>query len=79
MSSVLDYYGQYNPESTLDWNGIKSSKFGKTRKYFLPRDSIRSSNYFKNIKVYKCQIIKANLDANIINNISVHKDNFVAH
>ena len=43
MPSTLDYYGQYNPESTMDWDGFKSSKFGRTRKHFMPRDIIRSS------------------------------------
>lgn len=41
MSSVMDYYGQYNPESTMDWQGFKSSKFGRTRKHFQPNNSIR--------------------------------------
>ncbi len=46
MSTVLDYYGQYNPESNFDWKGLKSSKFAGTRKHFAPRDSFYSSNYF---------------------------------
>ena len=46
MSSVLDYYGQYNPESTMNWDGFKSSKFGRTRKHYTPRDTIHSSKYF---------------------------------
>ncbi len=44
MSSVLEYYGQYNPESTFDWTGLKSSKFGRTRRHFTPRDTLNSSN-----------------------------------
>jgi len=46
MTTVLDYYSQYSPESNLEWDGIKCSKFGKTRKHFTPRDSIRSSTHY---------------------------------
>jgi hypothetical protein len=46
MPSALDYYGQYNPESSMDWNGFKSNKFGRTRKHFMPKDTIRSSTPF---------------------------------
>ena len=37
MSTAMDYY---NPHSTLEWDGLRSAKFGRT-KYFVPkRDTI---------------------------------------
>jgi len=46
MPSVLDYYGSYKPESTMEWNGAKSSKFGRTRRHIMARDTIRTSNRY---------------------------------
>ena len=40
MSSVLEHYNPYTTDSNLAWDGLKSSKFGRTRIHFPPKDLI---------------------------------------
>lgn len=63
----------------MDWDGFKSSKFGRTRRHFMPRDTIRSSTHIIYIQVYKCLIFKSNQVVNIINNKTVPKGNLEVH
>lgn len=45
MSSVLEHYNPYSVNSELEWDGLRSSKFGRT-KVFLPRkDLITTGTY----------------------------------
>ncbi len=39
MSSVLEHYNPYSVNSELEWDGLRSSKFGRT-KVFLPRKDL---------------------------------------
>ena len=39
MPSALDHYNTYQTDSQFEWEGMKSSKFGKT-KFFLPRTDL---------------------------------------
>jgi hypothetical protein len=39
MSSVLEHYNPHSVHSELEWDGLRSSKFGRT-KVFLPRKDL---------------------------------------
>lgn len=40
MSSVLDHYNDYATNSKFDWQGLKSSRFGRTKLLLPPKDVI---------------------------------------
>lgn len=41
MSSVLDHYNDYATNSKLEWEGLRSSKFGRTKFFLPPKDVIQ--------------------------------------
>lgn len=41
MSSVLDHYNDYKTNSNLEWEGLKSNRFGRT-KYLIPSKDVIS-------------------------------------
>lgn len=38
--SVLDHYNPYTTNSGLEWDGLRSSKFGRTKVFLPKRDLI---------------------------------------
>jgi hypothetical protein len=47
MLESLYHFNQYSGESALDWNGLRSAKFGKTRLSIPSKDAIDRGNFIE--------------------------------
>lgn len=49
MSSVLEHYNPHSVHSELEWDGLRSSKFGRTKVFLPHKDLITTGKLVINI------------------------------
>ena len=44
MPSALDHYNSYEADSRMEWEGLQSNRFGRTKQFLPNQDQIKRGN-----------------------------------
>ena len=49
MATAFDYYNPHSIDSQFEWEGLRSSKFGRTKAFMPKRDTINLGRCERNV------------------------------